>query len=384
MTVEWFDLGQRLHAAATGRPAPRLLHAPLPPLTDPVAVRARAARGRLTVTAATPGQPPATAEGEDALALLRDLGVVMNAVEPPTLVTDDPMTLPLLLTAARTTAPEGELADVAAAIGWWADRDDFPGGVAVVHLPAACRRAWTTGTVPEDERDPGIWRTWLDVDDEGPVGMLAVLDRLTTGPTLPLLDVLAEDDTYSWGKAQSEHAQGWNWRTPDTTSRAATGLRARCDAADLFAAALLADPLHRQRAVHTGHVVTGTASAGETKRQGRITCARLDARLRTGNAVTGWTGPPSDTAAERFTATVAGTEVAAGRLVLTLTGYSGPTGGEPVTLAPTAPNPRTMRQGRSRYRRLYATRTSWLTTGRTPTPVRRDVPLELLVAGAED
>ena len=114
MTVEWFDLGQRLHAAATGRPAPRLLHAPLPPLTDPVAVRARSARGRLTVTAATPGQPPATAEGEDALALLRDRGVVMNAVEPPTLVTDDPATLPLLVSAARATAPDGELTDVAA------------------------------------------------------------------------------------------------------------------------------------------------------------------------------------------------------------------------------------------------------------------------------
>lgn len=384
MTAEWFDLGQRLHAARIGRPAPRLLHAPLPPLTVPVAVRARSARGRLTVTAATPGQPPVTAEGEDGLALLRDLGVVMNAVEPPTLVTDDPMTLPLLVAAARATAPEGELTDVAAAVGWWADRDDFPGGVAVVHLPAACRRRWITGTVPDDERDPGTWRTWLAVDDEGPVGMLDVLTRLTSGPALPLLDVLAEDDTYSWGRAQHEHSQGWNWRTPDTTSRAATGLRARCDAADLFAAALLADPLYRQRAVHTGHVVTGTATAGETKRQGRITCARLDARLRVGNAVTGWTGPPQDTAAERFTATVAGTEVSGGRLVLTLSAYSGPTGGEQITLAPTAPNPHTMRQGRSRYRRLYSTRTSWLTTGRTPTPMRRDVPLEVLVAGAED
>ena len=83
----------------------KMIRERLPRLTDPVAVRARSARGRLTVTAATPGQPPATAEGEDALVLLRDLGVVMNAVEPPTLVTDDPMTLPLLFTAARAAAP---------------------------------------------------------------------------------------------------------------------------------------------------------------------------------------------------------------------------------------------------------------------------------------
>jgi len=43
-----------------------------------------------------------------------------------------------------------------------------------------------------------------------------------------------------------------------------------------------------------------------------------------------------------------------------------------------------MRHGRSRYRRLYAARRSWLTTGRTPTPSRRPVPLEVLIAGADE
>lgn len=53
-------------------------------------------------------------------------------------------------------------------------------------------------------------------------------------------------------------------------------------------------------------------------------------------------------------------------------------------LHPAPPNPFSQRNGRARYRRLYGARRSWLTTGRTPVPSRRDVPLEVLVAGAED
>lgn len=386
MTATWYDLGQRLHAAHTGSVVARLGHSPIPDIAAPVAVRASTDRHSVTVTAATPGQPTTTARDTDALALLGSLGVSIAAEHPCTLVTDDPATLPTLLGLARTMALDGAHADTAAHIAWWTDRADFPGGMAVVPLLEACRRRWITGTPPEAERHLSTWRTWLGVDDASCTAALHMLDRLTDLPPLPLLDTLAEDDTYSWGRAQSDHANGWDWRRPDTIGRAATGLRARCDAADLYAAALLGDPLHRQRAVHTGHVVTGnTLPTQSTHRQVRVSCDRMDARLRVGNAVTGWTGGPQDSAAH-FDGTVHTTEVLAGHLTLTLTACSGelPAPDNPVTLHPAPPNTYTIRAGRGRYRRLFATRHSWLTTGRTPTPTRRDVPLEVLIAGADD
>jgi hypothetical protein len=111
----------------------------------------------------------------------------------------------------------------------------------------------------------------------------------------------------------------------------------------------------------------------------------MDARLRAGSAITGWAGTPDERDRTRFSGTVADTGVAAGRLVLTLSGVTAhkPSGGEPVTLAPAAPNTHTLTAGRRRYRQLYGTRTSWLTTGRTPALHRRDVPLDVLVAAAD-
>lgn len=385
MTVEWYDLGQRLHAAHTGRPVGRLIHSPVPTLTDPIAVRANTSRGVTTITAGTAVDGPArTAHGRDALALLDELGVSITAETHPTLVTDDRTTLPTLAALARTVAPDSPLSAPAAALGWCAERADFPGGTAVVDLLDACRRRFLTGTDPDAEHHAGTWRTWLGVTDAATPGLLATLTTLTAGEPLPLLATLADDDAYAWERAQAEHADGWDWRRPDTPGRAATGLRGRCDAADLHATAFLGDPLFRARAVHTGHVVTGTAAAGANSRALTVTCPRLDARLRTGNPVTGWAGHPQDTTAARFTSTVHDAQVVAGRLVLTLTWKAGtPPVAGPVTLHPTAPNPHTQRHRRARYRRLYSARRSWLTTGRTPVTSRRDVPLEVLVAGAE-
>ena len=387
MTVEWYDLAQRLHAAHTGQPVPRLLHSPATQITQPLAVRARQQGRSVLVTVASPDTPAVTARDGDALTVLGDLGASVTADTWQTLVTDDPATLPALLHLARRADPDSPAGPVAAHIAWWADRADFPGSSAVVQVLTGCRARWVTGTAPEAERHPATWRTWLRVADDGCRGLLTLLDRLTDAPPLALLDTLAEDDAWSWGRTQSEHTDGWDWRRPDTTSRAAVGLRARCDAADLYAAALLTDPIWRRRAVHTGHAVVGGASqpAGSRNRL-TVLCERMDARLRTGNAVTGWTGAPGDSPAGRFHGTVTATGVQSGRLVLTVTGVTShrPADHATVTLIPTAPSTGTMRAGRQRYARLYGARRSWLTTGRTPTPTRRDVPLEVLIAGAED
>lgn len=385
MTAEWFDLGQRLRAAHTGEPVARLTHAPITAAPHPVAVRAHLTGTQVTLTACTETTPAATASGPQALALLASLGVTITAPTPATLVTDAATTLPLLRRLALT-APHGTAEDDAAAhIGWWLDRADFPGGRAVVETPDAARLRWVTGDAPAAETTPATWRRWLGVADDSVAGLLILHQLLKAGPALPHLAVLSEDDTWAYGAAQTEHSDGWDWRRPDATSRAALGLRSRCDAADLYADALLADPLFRARAVHTGHVVTGTADPlGDRLKRSRLTCSRLDARLRPGSEVTGWIGAPTDSAA-RFSATVTAAEVEHGHLILTLSGVTGPgaAAGQQATIHATGPSPYRQRAGRKSYRALYAARRSWLTTGRTPTPTRRDVPLDVLVAGAD-
>lgn len=385
MTVEWFDLGQRLRAAHSGTPVPRLQHAPLVSVTHPVAVRARRSGGQITVTATTPAHRPATATGPAALDLLGSLGVTLTAASPSTLITDDPATLGTLYRLALTASPNSDADTVAAHIAWWRDRVDYPGGRAVVDTLAACRTRWALGTAPDAETQPSPWRSWLGILDDSVTGLLDLHTLLTAGPSLPLLDLLAEDDVWSYGPAQSEHSDGLDWRRPDSTSRAALGLRSRCDAADLYAAALLTDPLYRRRAVHSGHVVTGTAKPlGDKLKRVEVTCSRIDSRLRPGNDLTGWVGDPTTTAPP-FTASVSAAVVRSGQLVLTLSGTTGarPADGDPVTLTAAPPSPYRQRAGRKTYRALYNARRSWLTTGRTPTATRRPVPLDVLVAGAE-
>jgi hypothetical protein len=390
VTAEWFDLGQRLHAADTRTPIARLHHAPISASPRPVAVRARLSGNEISVTAANPTTPAATATGPAALALLDTLGVTLAAPSPATLVTDNPATLALLHRLTLATPRTSPHDPVAAHIGWWLDRADFPGGRAVVDTISACRARWVTGTAPTAEAQPATWRRWLDLPDDSTTGLLTLHSRLIDGPPLRWLDVLAEDDNWSYNAAQNAYADGLDWRRPDTTARAALGLRSRCDAADLYAAAVLTDPLARRRAVHTGHVATGTAHplpvAGKPTKTAvlEITCSRLDIRLRPGNSVTGWAGP-ADATAPTFAGAVRTSTVRGGHLILTLTGLTGsiPAFVQAVTLLPAAPSVHSQRRSRSMYRALYSARRSWLTTGNRPTLTRRPVPLDVLVAGAE-
>jgi hypothetical protein len=212
-----------------------------------------------------------------------------------------------------------------------------------------------------------------------------VLDRLWAGSPLALLDAIEDDDTRTWNLAQRDHTDHRDWRPPDSAGRAAMGLRSRCDTADLFHAALLSDPVYRQRAVHTGHVVTGTAAVVPKARNTiTVTCDRLDCRLRAGSDLAGWAGSPGDPEPARFAGSVAEAAVRGGELVLTITGagINRPGTGDRVTLHPAAPSPQAIIRGRVRYAQLYGTRQSWLTTGRTPQPQRRDTPLDLIVAAA--
>ena len=76
MTVEWFDLAQRVYAQRSGAVVARLAGTPLPTISRPVAVRARAGRGGPMVVAAAAGQVR-RATGSDVLPMLASLGVTV-------------------------------------------------------------------------------------------------------------------------------------------------------------------------------------------------------------------------------------------------------------------------------------------------------------------
>ncbi len=391
--MEWFDLGQRFKALAQGRCVPRLLHAPLVPGGRPVAVRVQRQprTGRVLVEAA--GRNGATAAGwdMDGLVALEAVGASLDQAEPATLVVDDPGSLPALVGLARKVGAGDRLEATAAQVGWWADRADFPGGLAVANLTAGCRARWVTGQAPDAEGSLAVWRRWLDVPDAHLAGMLAVYDLLCDGAVLPLLVELGDDDAYSYGQAVKALGDGWDWRRPDTTGRAAVGLRSRCDAAAVYSAALLSDPLWRLRQVHTGEVVVGEVS-DDVPAQGaslvEVRCDRLDARLRVGTDVVWWVGgPATPNRAGVWGGTVRLATVDQGQLVLSVrVGARRDTtvrAGEPVTLMPAPPSVHRQRSGQRLYRRLQFSRRSWLVTGRSATTTRRTVPLDVLLAGAE-
>lgn len=259
-------------------------------------------------------------------------------------MTDTAGTLPAL---AVLCARRGLHEDVAAHVGWWLDRADFPAGRAVVDVVAACQGRWVTGLPPQAEQSAGVWREWVGV--------------------LPDVAAMAEDDVFAWQLAQRAAEDGRDWRVPDRPARAAAGLRARCDAADLYAAALLTDPIWQARAVHTGHATVGefAGTAGVRPRRGTVIARRLDSRLRPGKVIAGHAGEPGASGAP-FAATVDGTRVEDGRLVLTLTGVTGTVSDGVVTLLEAPPNVWSQRRSRMTYGALYKRRSSWLSTGRTP------------------
>ncbi|MGE2772950.1 hypothetical protein ACQGAO_32625 [Rhodococcus sp. 1.20] len=104
MSVEWFDLAQRLYAAETGRPVARLAHTTFTPSASALAVRASARGGSVSVSAAAVGGREETACDEAGLALLARLGGTLAADTPAMLLTDDSGTIPALVGLARAHA----------------------------------------------------------------------------------------------------------------------------------------------------------------------------------------------------------------------------------------------------------------------------------------
>lgn len=390
-----FDAALRVSAADTGGPVPRLLHAPV--RHRPVAVAVTARRAGASVKVRVVAADGTVHEGVGAAglaAIATAAGGPGDALATgPTAVLADRVSLPLLARlAGQHTDPARESAAVlagSAVAGWWSERADHPGSGAVCELLPVTRQRWVLG-VPPGEDTAAMWRRALGVGG-GARSALRWHRAVTAGEVLSGLSVTAADDDWLLERHRESVEAGRSWQVPESLGLAAQRLRSRCDAADVYAAALLEDPLWRARGVHTGHVLTGEATVGVLSNQGRIVVVadRLDTRLRVGSEVIGWPGPPiRERPGERFSGVVTATAVEGGALVVHIgslgrTGYR-PAASETVTVIAAPPSASTIRSARMMLARLYRRRFSWLSQGLTPEPVRRDVPLDVLIAAAED
>jgi len=364
----------------------------LPPL-QLVAVMVIGAGDRALVRAADASRQIARS-GQDALSALAELEVAVGP-EPRTLVVPDRDTLSRLLELAQVTDPASAHAGPAAVVNWWGQRADHPGSGAVLNLTVACSARWVLGVPPADERQLAVWRHWLGISDSGPRGLLDMAAAASAGNSLPGLETFAEDDRASWDSYTArlgDPSSRWDWRRQDSRREAALGLATRCDAAELYQSLRLGDPLVATRESFAGTVVSGIVTALPSRATVEVSLDRLACRLREQTAVEGFPGyrdlPPAATSAPLLRGRVAATRVTQGeRLVLTIGDAvlrsSAVRIGQRITLRPRSVDPRQQRSGRQELHRRYAARRSWLSGGSPPTPRRRDVPLDIVVAAAD-
>ena len=385
MTVEFYDLAQRLAAEKAGKPVLRVAQALFTLTPAAVFVEAHTTeKGAIRATLTPPVGAPTTVTGGAILPALARAGAQMDPTQPPAqLVMADGATLAVLASVARTHHKDADprVRAASAVIGWWVDRAGYPGTNAVINLLAHSRQRFITGAPPEAERHAAHWRSALAVP-----GLRQWAQRVGAGVPLDALTPIQEDDAYTFTAACKRFDKGYSWTVPEPPPVAAMGLRARCDTADLWEAALLSDRLWRHRAVHTGHV-TGGEVVATTKATFTVRCRRLDARLRSGSDVLGWSGGlDSYDRSTHFYGDVHEATAHKGALLLTVARVAAeqrPQTGQWVSLMPAPPNPRTVSMGRSKYRRLQFRADSWIASGKTPGLRRRDVPLDVLCAAAE-
>lgn len=391
MTVEFYDAALRALSAQRAVAVPRIESSPLPATYRRLAVAVTRGRNR-SVSVTVTDEAGRTDTGTDAEGLAA-IGRMVGAD------TDTPVTalvigragVDALGTLARRTwrVTDPQVATGAAVADWWAERAAHPGSGAVIDLVAASAVKYALGVTPGSESEQ-VWRSWLGCAEGGTHrwhDWWALLDA--SGPRLAGLDGVGRDDAWLWGHHLGAVAAGGSWNTRETMGLAALRLRSRCEAAESWDAALLGDRLWRRRAVHTGHVCTGTVVVGGTGRSPRVEVVtdRFDVRMKAGSAVIGWAGgidaaPTSGPGA--FAGEVTATAVAGDQLRIAVAGLGRrvPAADQTVTLMIAPPSPSVAFATRNALRALYRQASSWLARGTAPTPARRQVPLSVVVAAA--
>lgn len=303
----------------------------------------------------------------------------------------------MLASAARQSVPGSASAEqAAAAVAWWDQRADHPGSGAVLSLARTCALRWALGTLPSAEREIGSWLSWLAVPGNGPEALLALAELVSAGPTLPGLDVARDADARSWAYFLDRQNRGRGWRRADSRTEAALGLATRTDAAELFDSLRLRDPLVAVREGFAGNLVTGVVTDCPERGPIVVESDQSICRLRTDTEVQGWRGNPADVAhnggngaplrisgrlaavtvspAQSLRLVIEDAMVRAGALVV----------GNLVTLRATPVNPNQQKHGRRNLRVRYTSGGNWLGTGAPPVIRRRDVPLDIVIAAADD
>lgn len=383
MSLAQFTLGARLRAEHSGTPVATALYAPAVPPLNGIAVTADS-DGEHVYVAATDGIITHTGTDRAGLDALAALGATMTQPRRP-LVVGTGRDLATLTALARTYPH----ADASPVIGWWDERADFPGSEAVHIATDAARRRWVLGVHPDLELDPATWADWLGIDSTGPHLLLELARRTAAGHTLPGLLSASVLDTASWDRYTKRIGAGRPWWAKDTRQDAALGLIARSHAAEWFDSIRLDDPLVALAASHDGTIVPGTVL---TRAEGTAVIAadRPLSRLRVGTKVTGWKGEAIHAGrTDSLSGTITATHIDAdARLTLTLEGI--PTRskdgqpGERVTIRPRRVDPHMQASARTLAALGYRRGNNWIAGRGKPLPRRGNVPLDVIVAAADD
>lgn len=389
MSASLFDAGQRLLASRRQTPVPRLHATPLPETDSRVALRCGRARngGGITVSAASGRNAHHGTDSEGLIGLVEVAEISAGQESPVTALVADAESVRLLgkLADGHATSTHPQVRLGAAIAGWWSERAAHPGTLAVINLSEASAAKYAIGVSPADE-SAAQWRRWLGVTDVSLAGLHRWWEILDAGPRLDGLTSVVRDDRWLWDHLMRAVCDGRSWQVREALSLAAIRLRSRCDAAENWEAALLSDALWRRRGIFAGTVCEATVATAAAGRCELVT-GQLDVRMKVGAGVDGWIGAVDSVGALRFHATVAATSMDGDSLRIVLTGMgrkgSHPVASDQVTLLPGAPSASMQFSTRAAIRSLYGQRRSWIGQEATPTPQRRPVPLDVMVAAAD-
>lgn len=383
MSLAQFTLGARLRAADSGRAVEVALYAPAIPPLGGIAVTVDSDGERVYITA-TDGDVTHAGSDRAGLDALAALGATMTDPRRPLIVgTGRDLAI---LTALARAYPD---ADASPVIGWWDERADFPGSDAVHIATDAARRRWALGVHPDRELEPATWAQWLGIESTGP-HLLLDLARLTaSGHTLPGLLDASVLDTASWQRYVKRIGAGRPWWARDSRQDAALGLIARSHAVEWFDSIRLDDPLVALAASHDGTVVPGTVLT-RTEDTAVIAADRPLSRLRVDTKITGWLGEPIHAGrTDALSGSIATANIDTNaRLTITIEGIpkrsKAGQPGERVTLRPRRVDPHMQANARSLAALGYRRGNNWIAGRGKPVTRRGNVPLDVIVAAADD